>query len=719
MSATTIKTVGFPRISGLSRMQASSGYEGVRKHYQEYQNAWQADQESYYQLVEDWRMYFGWPGEQWSKEALKYKADNKQRAAQYNMIRPKVNLFHGSIIADEYQFKYVPIDRKRTSAIKAMEDAYYIDQEEMRYERHYNNAVLDGCVNLGILEVVVSVDKNPLGNIGFVRRDPTQIVFDPAWISDDDDDCKKAWKWGRLTAEQIEATWPDLPQSSKLDEELRRIKRIGQNWQERSMGDIPDPTTPMMNTFFVVQCHWIETVNSKRIIARGADGRWVPFPVTEDNELLEIFAERVGVQDWQNGAQVVPYTDNIHKMSVICPELFPTEVMTQGKPEVQIQRLPFLQFTCSRDLSGRNMGMVGPLKDPQLDINYSRSKILDLLATQQGGAILYDKNRMPDESDQQDWERNHNDTTRAFGVNGPVDGFMSHVSNSNVSGELMRELGQAFEVSDKVINVPAAMQAQTESAGEPASLFAMKLRQAKIGTRTVDDRVKDFRMKMALAYFMQARISYAGAERVMSSLDGKREAAFNVVLPDGSILNRIDIVPRCSVSIEEAAGNMSRQIRDREELSAVMKSLPPTYAEHAAITIGRLFQTTTVDEDTKSDLEEATEIERIKARIMSLSQIAATLAQQKNAELAVLSFQQKIDQLVAQLSNSVGGAQPGPGAGGELPLAISKPEEEAAPDVTRGQPRQGPTPGESAPQQPDVNQVAQNAEQRVAATVGA
>jgi hypothetical protein len=713
----SIKDIGFPHISSMPRkLVTSSDHEEVRRIRAEYQRAWEADYKEYTELVNDWKMYFGWPGEQWDEDAIRYKEEHGQRAAQYNIIRPKLNIFHGSIVSDEYDFKYTPIDRRRTTAIKAVEDAYYCDKEECSYDYYYSLTILDGCIHVGVMEQVVTSKFDPRGNIAFVRRDPGRIVFDPYWTTDNDWDCLSAWKWGFVTVPMLKAMYQKLPSSPKLDEEIKHLKKMGMAWDELTMGDAMVPFPSRQHAYHIIDAHWLEEVRKKRIIARGADGRWVPFPVTDDNELLEQFAQRIGVEDWQNGAQVVPYTDRIHHQATVCWDLFPDKFLEYGKPEVQPNRLPYYQFTCSRDLSGRNMGLVGPLKDPQLDINYNKSKMQTLLAHSLGGAAVYDKTRIPDESDQQDFEQNRNDPERSFGLNGPVNGFMDHTSSAEVPQAVINQTAEAFDNSNQVVNVTPAMESMSQGSSEPASLYAMKLRQSKTGSRTVDDRVKYLREQMAVGYFEQARISYAGAERHFTSKDGKREAVFNVILPDGSILNKIDAIPRCSVSIEEAPNNLSRQLRDRSEVAAVLEAIPPEYREHISILIDKLIKTTALSQTMKGEIEEATEIERIKARVMSMTEIKKMLAESGMAEASIIQTQMQIDQLTTALqqrqqqqeqqlepavSSPEGGAMPqrgapplmdgGPASGGGG-VTVPQIPEEFAPS--------GPgTPGEAGPVQ--------------------
>ena len=698
-SGMTLKDVGFPHISKMPRMLVkSSDFEEVRRIRMEYQRAWEADYKEYIELVHNWKMYFGWPGEQWDEDALKYKEEHGQRAAQYNFIKPKVNIFHGSLLADEYDFKYTPIDRKRTTAIKALEDAYYCDKEECNYDNNYGLALLDGIIHVGVLEQVVTTQHDPRGNIGFVRRDPGRVKFDPYWTTDNDYDCLKDWKHGHATAPMLQGMYKNLPSSPKFDEEIKRLKEMGMQWDERTMDDMMVPFPTFQHAFHIIEAHWLEEINKKRIIARGSDGKWVPFPVTDDNELLEMFAQRIGVTDWQDGAQVVPYKDRIHWQATICWDLFPNKFIEYGKPEVQPNRLPHYQFTCSRDLAGRNMGLVAPLNDPQLDANYGRSKVQTYLSQALGGSTIYNKQRLPSETDREDFEKNHNDPERSFAIDGPTEGFMNHTSDAQISPALMQETAQAFDNSNHVVSVTAAMEAMTQASGEPASLFAMKLRQSKTGQRTVDDRVKYLREQMAVGYFYQSQITYAGAERHFTSKDGKKDAMFNVVLPDGSILNKIDAIPRCSVSIEEAPNNLTRQLRDRSEIAAVMEAAPPEYREHLAILIDKLIKTTDLSQPVKEEVEEATQREIAKAKLFSLLEIKQALAEMKGAELALIQTQAQIDATLKQMGQAPGGQDPG------LEEAVSAPDApqgaQAVPESSGGPPPAGgaPMPPQFAPE---------------------
>lgn len=650
-----------PMINRLPRkMIKSSDYELITKIMQEYSAAWEANKWEQEMLIKCWRIYLGAPGEQWEEAELKVKDEREERVAQYNIIKNKVGTFVGMLIADEYDFKFDPITGVRTTGIEALEAAYYCDKELCNYDYHYGMVIEDGCVHRGILEVKVTKNYDPRGNICFERAIPGRWVTDPYWKSDDDRDCETAWKQGHLTVDKIIDIYKNLPDSPRLETELKILEKQGMDWTEANIGEYGYPVPKFKNAFHIVESHWVETINKKRLIARNDVGMWIPFPVTEDNEELEMFAMKSGITDWKEGnAHVTPYKDKIHYSATICPELIPYKFLEYGKPEVQIKGLPIIQFTTKRDISGRNFGKVVDLIDVQKDLNYAQSKIWEILGNQMGGGLLYDKRRLPDDSKQEEFEKSHNDPTRAWGLDGPVEGFTGRLVNGQANNELMRKTSEPFEYADRISGVSAAMSSQTENSGEPASLFAMKLKVNKIGQLTVDRRVKTLRERMAEAYFYQAQITYSGEERIFTSKDGKKACCLNEQLPNGTIRNKVDEMPRCSVSITESPNNLSKQLRDRAELAEILKSMPQQYAEAFAIGYGELFQTTSISEDKKSQINEALVLEQVKARLASIAQISQAEAVTKQSNLQAIQIGAQIDKANAML-NQMGQQQETP-----------------------------------------------------------
>jgi hypothetical protein len=681
---------GAPYVSRMPRQEVkSSDYELIRKIRSEYANAWEANRWEFYSMVTAWRMYFGAEGEQWEDDTLQFKLENEQRVAQYNMIKQKVNTFAGMLIADEYDFAFNPVNGVRTTGIEAIENAYYCDKEICNYDYHYDLAIEDGVVHVGILEVKITYDYDPLGNICFKRAMPMRWVIDPYWKTDDDRDCMKAWKQGHMTIKQIENNFDKLPASPRLDAEKHREEMLGMDFTEPNIYEYDFAFPKFKNAYHIIEAHWIEELHKKRIIARNNNGEWTPFPITEDNEELEMFAMMNGIENFQEGeVKVVPYKDKIHYSATICPELWQYKFLDHGKPEVQIKGLPIIQFTTKRDIAGRNIGKVADLIDPQKDLNYAQSKRWELIANQLGGGLVYNKAFLPDESDQEEYEKNHNDTSRAWGIEGDPNQFSTHLSDAQISPELTRQSEQPFEFADRLSGVSAAASGETQGASEPASLYAMKLKVNKIGTMTIDKRVKHVRERMSEAYYDQAQVSYADNERKFTSKDGKKMAVLNEDLGDGMTKNKVTEMPRVSISITESPNNLTKQMRDRADLASILESMPPEYREAISIAYGELFQTTSISEEKKMAISEALMLEQIKARIASVAEISNSEASAKQGQLMTMQISAQIDKIAGMLSQM----QPQPNEVQDMvsqePQAIS-PEQQTSVNpeiVQQGQP---------------------------------
>ena len=663
-----------PSIGDAPRTAMSSDFELLKNVRSRYNNAWHANEWEFSQIIENWKFYFGAEGEQWDEEAIRYKTERHMRVSQYNIIRDKVRTMTGMLASDEYDGRYDPITGVRNSGIEAIEFAYETDKELMSYADAYWQVILDGLIHVGIMGIKVSTEKDPRGNIAFVREIPGRWVTDPDWTSNSIYDCNVAWKQGHMTAEQIFDENPDMEMTPQLRTALSKTKQIPRDWSKPDMNTYSQPNPVVRDMYHVIEEHTIEIVKENRLVGRRPDGAWIPFPLSKDNAQLEIFAMTNGITDWQDSVKVVPYEDRIAHLTRICPALSPNKPIAYGKPNIQVKSVPIVTFSFDKDITGRNIGMVSDLLDPQKDLNYAKSKRQELLASAQGGAGVYNRQTIPEDSDRADFESNHNDATRMFGIDGDPKSFMQRIADGSYNPELIRESEEPFSIVDRISGVSAAMSSRTQGSNEPASLFAMKLKVNKVGTLALDKRIKMMRMWEYQSYFLQAQITYEGPERCFTSIDGKKKAILNERLGDGTIKNKIDELPLCSVSITEAEGNLSRQLRDRSEISAMLQAIPKEYREPVAIMVDEAFKTMSLSAEKKEVVNQAMKLEILKARVSSMTEIKQMLAAGKGAEAqgtqADLTNQQLEQQLMQMQMQP---AMPQEPQEPETPEMISKP----------------------------------------------
>lgn len=679
MPEIAVENIKYPRISKMPRMMVkSSDHEFIRKDSAEFKSNWISNEEEFRWMFQAWKFAFGGDGEQWDYEAWKYKKQRGIRAGQYNFIGQKVDTYTGAIIADRYDIKYDPVDGERNSGIRAIEDAYYTDKERCGYDVQWNLFVQDAVIHLGVLECKVGTKYDRRGNIYFERALPGRWVFDSYWKTDDDVDCRRSWKHWHSTIEQMFEIFGSLPSTPQLDELIKKRKKLGMSWTERQIDEYNryDPT--FNDAYHIVESHWVECLKTKRLIYYDDFGNPILFPVTEDNEKLEQFAQQAGITEWQDRVDMVPYEDKIHHSAAYCQELFPYTLLEYGKPEVQTQSLPTIQLTMHRDPSGRNKGVPHDLIDAQKDVNYNKSKVHEYLANALGGAVVYDKRLMPNESDQQDFEQNRNDNSRAFGLDGDPSRFMSHVTDAQPNNQVVQQISESVDFMDRISGKSAAMESQTQGSNEPAALYEMKLKVDKIGDLPVLNRVKRSRTRQAEMYFLQAQITYKDTERSFTSKDGKRKSTLNekvTFMGRPAIKNSVEDLPLCSVTISEAPDNLTKNIRTQTELSMMLKSVPPEYRETIAIIIGELFKATHIPDDKKLKIEQAVQLETVSARIAKMAEISTMDTTMAQNSLMSAQFKAQLQQLMSDI-----GGQPQGGMEEQVPDMITPDEEGPMPE---------------------------------------
>jgi hypothetical protein len=118
------------------------------------------------------------------------------------------------------------------------------------------------------------------------------------------------------------------------------------------------------------------------------------------------------------------------------------------------------------------------------------------------------------------------------------------------------------------------------------------------------------------------------------------------------VKNNIEDIPRVSITISENESNLTKQLRDRAEVSAVLENMPPEYREPMAIAYGAIFKTTSIDEDTKERLKEAFSLEEIKARLASIAEINNSDAMSKQGELTSLQVGAQIKKVQEMINKT-------------------------------------------------------------------
>lgn len=633
--------------------------EEVRKIKDEFDRAVQADEKNRRRSYTNWKSYFAVDGGQWEDIVRDRLHMNNRHAAQYNIIGPKVDALTGSLVQEEFDLDWKPVEGVRNSLTEGIKTAFYSDKELGNYEKNVEAVIRDGLIYEGNIKVGMSSKYNPLRNISMVRGIPGYLIKDPYWISDDDFDLMKAWEVFHLHPEELAQKY-DVS-SPYLDEQIRLARVAGNDYEEF----IRDPNDLILmerkgTLVRVIEYHWLEIIQTSRLIGQKMDSeRWLPFPITKEKAKLEQFMITNHIDPMT--IMEAPYEDRVHRVRTIAPEAVEHHLLEDGVSKVQCGMLPYISFTANR-VFGQNKGIVDDLIDIQQTINKRESKLTDMIATAQGGGKLVNKNLFDGPVERQRFRERANDPSYVEFVEGEElskERAIHYINSNQYPSQIVNQLMRMWDIVDRVSKVPAALEAISENANESGVLFERKLAVARINTITIVNRIRDFRKKLAEAYFHQFQLAYNGPERQFSTMDGKRATTLNKRVfnaADGKIYiqNRPDQAPRCQVICTESRSAPNRKIRDRAVYSELYNLSTQTNPEYSSFFFELLLETMDLDEVHKQRLLEISSIQKIRDKQRIRTEIDSLISQSKLANMQGAEADLGLQQILGQLQ---GGGQ--------------------------------------------------------------
>lgn len=632
----------------------SSDYELVYKIYNEFLSAYRADEQNRKRSYRNWQQYFAIEKTQWPEISRMKLIEQNRHASQYNIIGPKVDSLVGSLMQEQFDLDWKPIEGARNSLTEAVKSSYYADKEICNYDKNFEAVIRDAMIYMGVLKVCMSDRHNPLRNIAMRRVEPGYVIFDNTWVSDDDDECEKAWEVFHLSALEIAEKYNIM--TPQLDQEIKIQKKSGITFE----ANYTDPNQIVMESkrghlHRVIEHHYIKKIKTTRVIGQRMDSeRWIPFPITEDKAKLEKYMVDNNIDPMT--MMDSPYTDRIHKIETIAPEIIEEKILEKGVSRVQTRRLPYIQLTANRAF-GQNKGIVDDLYDIQQTINKRESKLTDIISTATGGGKLVNKDLFDTPEKRERFRQKANDPSYVEFVDGDEmtkERAIQYINQAQYPSQIIEQLTRMYDIVDRVSKVPAALEAVSENANESGILFERKVQVARINTITLMNRIRDFYKKSAEAYYWQWQTAYNGPERMMSTADGKHMAILNRRVfnkEDGKIYiqNRPDQIPRCHVIATESKSSPNKVIRDRAIYSELYNLSTQTNPEYASFFFELILNTMDLDDDKKNRLNEISQLQQIRDKMRITTEMSNLAATASQSELVGLQTQLGIQQLMQQI----------------------------------------------------------------------
>ena len=625
----------------------------------EYDNAVAWDKKNWDRCVDNWRLYWGIDSElgmgQWPADVASEMLRQRRQIATYNMAGPTVDNIAGGIMKAPFGADFVPVDTGISTLTYKIKNILYSTKEKMDYRSQETDLIVGGLIFQGVWEMYISREYNKkFGDIATRACLPGEVMFDPYWKYPSSKKCMKAWKRPMVTPMQMLEIFKDKQndiikavgikaRGNAYLEQLAKLQEDQGDEYGNNNGVIPyDFNDPEWGTQLqLIEFYHMEKVVREIEYVLLEDGQKIRIPghLKDSSEKLAWLNENVA--NWQPDAV---FTDEEEEMvqfvTIICPTLSQTLVLSHGPTEIQCGRLQFFPWSAKR-LNGEVGGIIDAIKDAQRTINYWESLLTYKIQVEGGGgALMADPADFETPAEFDDFCRNRNNPIRVFklrrgALRGRSEGPAVPVTKSAFPREAMEHLKHMIEtVWPRISKVSPASQGRQESPAESGYLYRLKKLQSEIEQHTIYEGLRNFWNEFYEAWLFQATHTY-GNQIEREFYDPKTKEAFKInehkmdVDDSGNVIESIiDDISRLKeirhrVTVSESEDSPTRKVEIMQTSTELLKTIP----QSKPLTIQELSHTLAsqldaFDDEKKAQLEEYHELEMMVGKQQLKTQFA-------------------------------------------------------------------------------------------------
>lgn len=435
--------------------------------------------QEHFREIEDAYNYLA--GIQFSKAQYKWYEEIRRPARTFNLIFPIFNQVLGDFLLNNQNHKVFPLPGG-TNQI-AMVYQKLIDHANVQndIESVHLDTALAGIAKAGFFYPRFSDEKELDGSLVITNIDEFEIMWDPASQDYFLDDAQYVIRTRWMSKDDILRYWPQ--HRSELEQILK--ERLEIDWE--NTGSVP------MDAVFAF--HNRNFVNEKDGKYRIIEFREMEYdetevainPMTGQSMIFDLEGKKADLFFKVNpNVRIVRRRDRIKKITNIIPGLF--FLLDEKKADVQDRThdyIPFCAYHYGQN-SLSNFGVFRNAKDPQDDFNSWRNQSNALINKFIDPGFIYKPEHFENPEDIENY--------------GSMPGVNIKVDSERTFDEIIRSFGdyltklpfapekmsiEAAEFLQKVTNVTNNMQGVSETANEPASLFAQRVNRAMVALQTL------------------------------------------------------------------------------------------------------------------------------------------------------------------------------------------------------------------------------------------
>jgi hypothetical protein len=594
-------------------------------------------------------------GQQIRDDARRKAADEGRKLWTYNIGKRKIDGLAGSLLQENFNITYMPLDGKNTTLVMALEDMLEADKNLNNWDAHFASFVLFGLIEEAVMELTTTTKNSPLGNLCFECTQPGCVVVDPNWRTGNSADMEEVYKYGYYSPTQIISMFPDM--EDQILEQLELKRKQGRDYSDanRNQNFAYDYQDQLSGDYQVIQYANLDPEHHTREIdvATGLE-----LPDTTDTSYKRDWCQINGVNP-----EYVRQIKSERKtcfVSTIIPGLLPTCVESR-RHELQIGRLPFFPWSAAR-INGQTRGEMNDIKGIQDELNKRENMLTNIIENSANGSALLDE-ALVDGDDtlkqliQDNWTNPQFKAWVKAGTLSSGKNFIAQLPRTSPPTDAFNQINHLWDGIDRVLPVNAASDGRSEGKQESGILYQQKTQAIIVAQTILKTGLSSVSTEMGEAYFLAAKTYYSDVTRVFVKPDGSKFSINEIIeLPTGELGIRNDVSSLQNIKTLVKMGQDSPSSRFTRRLVAIdmLKEIPQNMPKFRAVWFKELSRTLDLSDEFKDEVMNALNEE---------SQVAdANLDNQLHTNLANSAKAKAVEQNPTGQQPQQAGGQP---AGGQ------------------------------------------------------
>lgn len=312
-------------------------------------------------------------GHQWSAEEVAELQETTRVPLVINKTRPTIQVVGGHERSNRMRVRYLPVEQGDSFKAEIWSEVARIVQENGDIDFHKSDAFADMLKGgRGFLELRFEYGDNPVGEIAGSRVMPWEIRIDPTANDYDLKDARYLLRSKDVSFEVLLTLWPE-----KEDEILQAQSDVLALAEGGGIADRESKYEGFLSkgyqrgrgTWQLIEAwYWqVEKVSEYR--ARGPGGQWEPIVDQKSLDALLMFVP--GLEYERD-----PRYERVYYQAFICGP-----VLLENNPSpYEYKGFPYIPILGDKDEeTGRYLGMVHAMRDPQKELNKRRTQILHII----------------------------------------------------------------------------------------------------------------------------------------------------------------------------------------------------------------------------------------------------------------------------------------------------------------------------------------------------